>query len=172
MVVTTTEGTLVARGAFVGLVTVQSTEGRRDTVILLVAMDLTIRLLRLQQVAAVERALGQGPVLRQTAMEEIIEMRQDFAMLAPLFDRWIVTDRAIAAHEAGLRVHHRFTTAGRLLRLRDYQLATADLRGLLARPPQEVLPTPVLGGSSFVIDCRRSDDGEIYARIAELEAGT
>jgi hypothetical protein len=149
-----------------------STEGRRDTVILLVAMDLTIRLLRLQQVAAVERALGQGPALRQTAMEEIIEMRQDFAMLAPLFDRWIVTDRAIAAHEAGLRVHHRFTTNGRLLKLRDYQLATADLRGLLARPPEEVLPTPVLGGSSFVIDCRRSDDGEIYARIAELEAGT
>jgi hypothetical protein len=71
-----------------------------------------------------------------------------------------------------LRVHHRFTTPGRLLRLRDYQLATADLRGLLARPPEEVLPTPVLGGSSFVIDCGRSDDGEIYARIAELEAGT
>ena len=149
-----------------------STEGRRDAVILLVAMDLTIRLLRLQQVAAVERALGQGPALRQTALEEIVEMRQDFAMLAPLFDRWIVTDRAIAAHEAGLKVHHRFTTTGRLLRLRDYQLATADLRRLLARSPEEVLPTPALGGSSFVIDCRRSDDGEIYARIAELEAGT
>ena len=99
-------------------------------------------------------------------------MRQDFAMLAPLFDRWIVTDRAVAAHEAGVKVHHRFTTTGRLLRLRDYQLATVDLRRLLARAPDEVLPTPPIGGSSFVIDCRSSDDGEIYARIAELEAGS
>jgi hypothetical protein len=148
------------------------TEGRRDALILLVAMDLTIRLLRLQQVAAVERALGQGPALRQTAIEEIVEMRQDFAMLAPFFERWIVTDRAIAAHEAGLRVHHKFTTTRRLLRLREYQLATGELRRLLARSPEELLPTPALGRSSFVIDCRRSEDGEIYARIAELETST
>jgi len=47
------------------------TEGRRDAVTLLVAMDLIVRLLRLQQVAALERALGQGPGLRQTALDRM-----------------------------------------------------------------------------------------------------
>jgi hypothetical protein len=144
-------------------------DGRRDAVTLLVSVDLTVRLLRLQQVAALERALGQGPGLRQTALEEIAEMREDFALLAPLFERWRVSNEAIARHESGLRVHHKFTTSKRLLHLRDYELATLDLRRLLVRPPEDVFPALVAGGSSYVIDCQRMDDGEVHARIAELE---
>jgi hypothetical protein len=144
------------------------TEGRRDAVTLLVAMDLIVRLLRLQQVAALERALGQGPGLRQTALEEIAEMREDFGMLGPLFERWLVSDQAIALHEAGLKKHHKFSTARRLLKLRDYQLATIDLRLVLGQSPADLLPTLPIGGSSYVIDCQRSDDGEVYAQIAEL----
>jgi hypothetical protein len=144
-------------------------EGRREAVTLLVAMDLTVRLLRLQQVVALERALGQGPALRQTALEEVSEMREDFAMLAPLFERWLVADQAIAEYESGLKLHHKFTTTRRLLKLRDYQLSTVDLRRLLACPPEDVLPALSLGGSSFVIDCQRAEDGQVYARVAELE---
>jgi hypothetical protein len=84
-------------------------EGRRNAVTLVVAMDLTVRVLRLQQVAALERSLGQGPGLRQTALEQISEMRQDFVTLAPFFDRWLVIDEAIAAHASGLRVHQKHT---------------------------------------------------------------
>ena len=144
-------------------------EGRRDAVTLLVAMDLVVRLLRLQQVAAVERALGQGPSLRQTALEEIAEMREDLRMLSPLFERWLVSDQAIAAHAAGLKLHHKLTTARRLLRLRDYEIATNELRRVLARPAEDLLPLPSVIGSSYVIDCQASDDGEVYARVAEVQ---
>jgi hypothetical protein len=147
-------------------------DGRRDAVTLLVAVDLTVRLLRLQQVAALERALGQGPGLRQTALEEIAEMREDFQMLAPLFERWRVSNQAIAAHESGLKVHNKFNTSGRMLQLRDYELATLDLRRLLARPSEELFPTVGEAGASFVIDCQRSSDGDVHVRIAELEVST
>jgi hypothetical protein len=101
-------------------------EGRRNAVTLLVAMDLTVHLLRLQQVAALERSLGQGPGLRQTALEQISEMRQDSVTLAPCFDQWLVTDEAIAAHASGLRVHHEHTTTRRVL-----SSATTSLRRLI-----------------------------------------
>lgn len=145
-------------------------ESHRDAVQLLGAIDLTIRLLRLQQVAAVERALGQAPSLRRTALEEIAELRADFALLGPLFERWIVPDTAIAQHASGVRVHNKFSTTRRILHLRDYQLATAPLRGVLGRSPEELFPVAALGASSFVIDCQLAEDGEVYARVAELEA--
>jgi hypothetical protein len=146
------------------------TDGRHDVVLFLLAIDLTIRLLRLQQVTAVERALGQAPALRQTALAEIVEMRQDFALLGPLFERWIVAGSAIAQHGSGVRLHNKFSTIGRLLRLREYQLATAQSREFLVRPSQEKMPTAAIGGCVFIIECQRADDGDIYARVAELEA--
>jgi hypothetical protein len=62
-------------------------------------------------------------------------MREDFALLAPLFERWRASNQAIAKHDSGLRVHNKFTTNKRLLHLGDYELATLDLRRLLIRPP-------------------------------------
>jgi hypothetical protein len=96
-------------------------------------------------------------------------MREGFAMLAPVFERWLVADQAIAEYESGLKLHHKFTTTRRLLKLWDYQLSTVDLRRLLARPSEDLLPTLSLGGHSFVIDCQRSEDGQVYARVAELD---
>ena len=95
-------------------------------------------------------------------------------MLAPLFDRWIVTDRAVAAHEAGLKVHHRFTHHRPTLEAP--RLSSAGDR----RPPSSTRPGPRRGpclplpsGSSFVLDRRSSDDGEIYARMRRAsEAGS
>jgi len=145
------------------------TDGRRDTVTMLAAIDLTVRLLRLQQIAALERGLGQGPGLRQTALEEIAELRHDFEMLSPLFERWLVSDDAIQAHERGMRVQHKFSSTGRLLSLRNYALSTIDLRRLVARPVDEVLPQIDRSTPSYVIECRTGDDGEVYAQIAELE---
>jgi hypothetical protein len=146
------------------------TEGRREAVTFLVAVDLTIRLLRLQQVAAVERALGQAPSLRQTALGEIAEIREDFQTLGPLFERWLVSDVAIVEHESGVKVHNRLTTPRRLVQLRDYQIVTWDLRRVLSHSPEDLLPSLPGNGSSYVIDCHLADDDEVYARVAEIEA--
>jgi hypothetical protein len=145
------------------------TERRRDAVTMLIAVDLTVRLLRLQQVVAAERALGQAPVLRRTALAELAELREDVALLGPLFSRWLVSNEAVAAHEAGFRVHHRFSTTGRLLKLRDYELATQDLRRLLDHAPGELIPAGTFGEDSFMIDCERAGDGAIVARMSALE---
>jgi hypothetical protein len=33
-----------------------------------------------------------------------------------------------------------------------------------------MMPTAAIGGCVFIIECQRADDGDIYARVAELEA--
>ncbi len=69
-------------------------------------------------------------------------------------------------------IKNKFSTTGRLLKLREYELATIDLRRLLGRRVDEILPTFSQSAFSYVIDCQRSDDGEIHAQMVELEPPT